>query len=198
MIDVAIARAETYAEPGALPEVEPADLGRDLARRDFTVNAIALDLADGALAEFPGARDDLRAGRLRVLHDRSFLDDPTRLWRLARYAARLGFEIEPRTRELAEAAVSGGALGTVSGTRIGNELRLALAEGAARASVRGRPRPRALARPGPRSDRARAGDPPGRRRPFAGGSCHRRPRAAARARPHGDRDPCRPRGARPA
>jgi tRNA nucleotidyltransferase (CCA-adding enzyme) len=131
MIDVAIARAEAYAEPGALPEVEPAGLEQDLARRDFTVNAIALDLADGTLREFPGAREDLRAGRLRVLHDRSFLDDPTRLWRLARYAARLGFTIEPRTRALADEAVEGGALGTVSGNRIGNELRLALAEGPA-------------------------------------------------------------------
>jgi tRNA nucleotidyltransferase (CCA-adding enzyme) len=131
MIDVAIARAETYAEPGALPEVEPAGIEQDLARRDFTVNAIALDLATGALREFPGAQEDLRAGRLRVLHDRSFLDDPTRLWRLARYAARLGFAIEPRTRDLADQAVQGGALGTVSGNRIGNELRLALAEGPA-------------------------------------------------------------------
>ena len=131
LIDVAIARSETYAEPGALPEVEPAELEQDLARRDFTVNAIALDLSDGTLREFPGARQDLRDGRLRVLHDRSFLDDPTRLWRLARYAARLSFAIEPHTRALAEAAVQGGALDTVSGNRLGNELRLALAEGPA-------------------------------------------------------------------
>jgi tRNA nucleotidyltransferase (CCA-adding enzyme) len=131
MIDVAIARSETYAAPGALPEVEPGGLEEDLARRDFTVNAIALDLGDGTLREFPGAQDDLRAGRLRVLHDRSFLDDPTRLWRLARYAARLGFGIEPHTRALAEAAVESGAPATVSGNRIGNELRLALAEGPA-------------------------------------------------------------------
>ena len=82
----------------------------------------------GELREAPGAQDDLRAGLLRVLHDRSFLDDPTRLWRLARYRARLGFEVEPSTRELAREAVAAGALATVSGTRIGNELRLALAE----------------------------------------------------------------------
>ena len=63
-----------------------------------------------------------------MLHDRSFLDDPTRLWRLARYRARLGFEVEARTRELAREAVAAGALATVSSTRIGNELRLALAE----------------------------------------------------------------------
>jgi len=127
-IDVAMTRAERYPSPGALPELRPAGLAEDLGRRDFTVNAIALGLADGRLREVPCAQDDLRAGLLRVLHDRSFLDDPTRLWRLARYRARLGFEIEPHTGELARAAVDSGALATVSGTRIGNELRLALAE----------------------------------------------------------------------
>ncbi len=127
-IDVAMTRAEGYPAPGALPVVRPAGLDEDLLRRDFTVNAIALGLADGVLREAPGAESDLRAGLLRVLHDRSFLDDPTRLWRLARYRARLSFEIEPDTRALADAAVDGGALATVSPTRIGNELRLALAE----------------------------------------------------------------------
>jgi len=127
-VDVAMTRAERYPRPGALPEVRPAGLAEDLERRDFTVNAIALGLADGVLREAPGALADLRAGLLRVLHDASFRDDPTRLWRLARYRARLGFAVEPHTRELARVAVEGGALATVSGTRIGNELRLALAE----------------------------------------------------------------------
>jgi tRNA nucleotidyltransferase (CCA-adding enzyme) len=71
----------------------------------------------------PGALDDLAARRLRVLHDASFADDPTRLLRMVRYAARLGFTVEPGTRALAEAAVSGDALATVSGARIGSELR---------------------------------------------------------------------------
>jgi tRNA nucleotidyltransferase (CCA-adding enzyme) len=127
-IDVAMTRAERYAAPGALPDVRPAGLREDLLRRDFTVNAIALGLGDGVLREVPGARDDLRDGLLRVLHDRSFLDDPTRLWRLARYRARLAFAIEPHTEALARAAVGAGALDTVSPARIGNELRLALAE----------------------------------------------------------------------
>jgi tRNA nucleotidyltransferase (CCA-adding enzyme) len=127
-IDVAMTRAERYAAPGALPDVRPAGLREDLLRRDFTVNAIALGLGDGVLREVPGARDDLRDGLLRVLHDRSFLDDPTRLWRLARYRARLAFAIEPHTEALARAAVGAGALHTVSPARIGNELRLALAE----------------------------------------------------------------------
>jgi tRNA nucleotidyltransferase (CCA-adding enzyme) len=123
--DLAGARRERYPQPGALPEVElGATLEEDLARRDFTVNAIALHLADGALTFHPGAREDLEARRLRVLHDRSFRDDPTRLLRLARYAARLGFEVEPHTDQLAAAAIAAGALGTVTGSRLGAELRL--------------------------------------------------------------------------
>lgn len=123
--DLARARRETYARPGALPEVEPAALADDLRRRDFTVNAIALGLSvNGRLEAVPGALEDLEARRLRVLHDRSFLDDPTRLLRLARYAGRLSFEVDPNTLELAGAAVAGGALQTVSGARLGAELRL--------------------------------------------------------------------------
>jgi tRNA nucleotidyltransferase (CCA-adding enzyme) len=123
--DVVTARTESYAHPGALPDVRPgASIEDDLARRDFTVNAIALKLADGALTEFPGARADLGAGVLRVLHERSFEDDPTRLLRLARYAARLGFEPDPDTDALAARARAD----TVSGARLGSELRLLLRE----------------------------------------------------------------------
>jgi tRNA nucleotidyltransferase (CCA-adding enzyme) len=130
-VDVATARRERYASPGALPEVERAPLVEDLGRRDFTVNALALALGGerpGELQGAPHALEDLRAGRLRVLHERSFLDDPTRLWRLARYSARLGFAVEEGTARLAAAAVAHGAPGTVSGARVGAELRLALAE----------------------------------------------------------------------
>lgn len=126
--DLAAARGETYARPGALPDVFPAPIEDDLQRRDVTVNALALDLASGVVRTVEHALDDLDAGRLRVLHDASFVDDPTRLWRVARYAARLGFELEEHTASLAAQAVAGGALATVSGTRIGNELRLALDE----------------------------------------------------------------------
>lgn len=126
--DLAAARAESYARPGALPDVRPASIVEDLRRRDVTINALALDLATGALLMDEHARDDLDAGLLRVLHDESCRDDPTRLWRLARYAARLGFDIEEHTAGLAAEAVAGGALHTVSGARIGNELRLALRE----------------------------------------------------------------------
>jgi tRNA nucleotidyltransferase (CCA-adding enzyme) len=125
--DIARARRESYARPGALPDVAPATLAEDLRRRDFTVNAIAIALGGGAPGELravPGALQDLDARELRVLHDRSLIDDPTRLMRLARYASRLGFAIESQTRALATQAIAGGALGTVSGSRLGAELRL--------------------------------------------------------------------------
>lgn len=123
-VDVVRARAESYTAPGALPEVRPATLAEDLARRDVTVNAIAMRVADAGLEHVGGALADLADGLLRVLHDRSFEDDPTRIWRVARYAARLGFDVEPGTRALAAAADPA----TVSGPRLGAELRLALAE----------------------------------------------------------------------
>ena len=127
--DLAGARRERYERPGALPDVElGASLAEDLERRDFTVNAIALHLADGELTFYPDAREDLEARVLRVLHDRSFIDDPTRLLRLARYSARLGFEPEPETDRLAATAIAGGALDTVTGSRLGAELRLLLRE----------------------------------------------------------------------
>jgi tRNA nucleotidyltransferase (CCA-adding enzyme) len=128
-VNVAAARRERYERPGALPEVElGAPIREDLARRDFSVNAMAVRLADGALETHPCALEDLEARRLRALHERSFLDDPTRLLRLVRYGARLRFQIEEDTREWAFAAVAAGALDTVSPPRLGAELRLLLGE----------------------------------------------------------------------
>lgn len=130
-VDLARTRREAYARPGALPDVEPASLEEDLIRRDFTVNAMALQLngpGAGELIAVPDARVDLDQRRLRVLHRRSFMDDPTRLLRLARYRGRLGFAVEDGTRELVRRAVNGGALDTISGARIGHELRLTSAE----------------------------------------------------------------------
>ena len=125
--DLARTRSERYPRPGALPEVGAAPIDADLTRRDFTVNALALGLTGsraGQLLAANAALDDLEKRQLAVLHDGSFLDDPTRLLRLARYAARLGFAAAPHTRTLAAEAIDGGALDTISGTRIGNELRL--------------------------------------------------------------------------
>ncbi|HWM64833.1 MAG TPA: hypothetical protein VNP96_12695 [Solirubrobacterales bacterium] len=102
-VDIATARAETYPQPGALPEVEPtAGIAADLARRDFTINAMAIPLLrrDPELIDPHRGREDLEAGLLRVLHSGSFDDDPTRAVRAARYAARFGFELEPETKGL--------------------------------------------------------------------------------------------------
>ncbi len=125
--DLARARRERYDHPGALPDVEPAPLVEDLNRRDFTVNAIAIALGGpeaGSLTAAPRALEDLDERMLRILHEKSFIDDPTRLLRLARYRSRLRFAVEPRTAELAREAVESRALETVSGARVGAELRL--------------------------------------------------------------------------
>ena len=105
-IDIATARTETYPEPGSLPVVAPAaDVEADLARRDFTINAIAIPLdGEPRLIDPHGGEADLERGLLRVLHPRSFEDDPTRAIRAARYAARFGFGLEPKTEELLRAA----------------------------------------------------------------------------------------------
>jgi len=117
--DIASARSETYPHPGALPEVRTGGLAEDLARRDFTVNAMAVPLDGGALVDPHGGAHDLADRVLRVLHDRSFADDPTRALRAARYASRLGFEVEEATLEQLRAA----DLGTVSEQRVEAELR---------------------------------------------------------------------------
>ncbi|HEX5853595.1 MAG TPA: hypothetical protein VFY36_10935 [Solirubrobacteraceae bacterium] len=130
-VDIATRRAESYPAPGALPDVREGSVEEDLKRRDFTVNAIAVPLGgahEGELLCAPGALEDLAAASLRALHDRSFLEDPTRLLRLARYSARLDFEPEPHTAALAAQALGAGALATVSPARVGAELRLALGE----------------------------------------------------------------------
>ena len=96
-VDLAMARAETYARPGALPRVRPASIREDLARRDFTINALALAMCGperGRLLDPFGGWEDLRRGLVRVLHQRSFIDDATRILRAVRYAARLGFRLE--------------------------------------------------------------------------------------------------------
>jgi tRNA nucleotidyltransferase (CCA-adding enzyme) len=129
--DLARSRSETYPRPGALPQLRPAPIEQDLLRRDFTVNAIALAISGdraGELLSAPRALDDLDARRLRVLHRRSFSDDPTRLLRMVRYASRLGFTVDPSTYALVSDAVSSAALRTVTAPRVGAELRLLAAE----------------------------------------------------------------------
>lgn len=119
-IDIASARRESYPRPGALPVVEPADgIEADLGRRDFTINAMAVPLGGEArLIDPHRGRTDLEQGLLRVLHERSFEDDPTRAIRAARYASRFGFELESKTEGLLRAA----NLTTVSADRRQAEL----------------------------------------------------------------------------
>jgi tRNA nucleotidyltransferase (CCA-adding enzyme) len=131
-VDIAAARRESYVRPGALPTVEVgAPIRTDLARRDFTVNAMAIALAEPReLIDPYDGQVDLGAGELRAIHAGSFVDDPTRAIRAARYAARFGFGIEAGTRELLHDA----DLGTVTPERRAAELRkLAEEESATRA-----------------------------------------------------------------
>lgn len=130
-IDLARTRREVYPEPGALPRVSPADIGSDLARRDFTINALAMELSPerfGRLIDPWGGYGDLKMGVVRIIHPKSFEDDPTRIFRGVRFAARFGFRFDPETERRLAAGVGQGYLGRISGRRVLNELRLILAE----------------------------------------------------------------------
>lgn len=122
-LDLISARAEQYAQPGALPEVKLAGMREDTQRRDFSINTLAVRLDGpryGELVDFWDGVGDLRAGRLRVLHDRSFIDDPTRVLRILRFAGRFHFQIETHTSDLLQDGLP--YLDAVSGERIRNEL----------------------------------------------------------------------------
>lgn len=130
-LDMVTAREETYAHPGALPDIKPAGIREDLFRRDFTVNAMAVSISPenfGDLKDDFNGQADLKGRVLRVLHDKSFVDDPTRIIRAARYATRFGFSIEPHTRELLRQAVAGDCLSTLTAPRYWNEFRRILDE----------------------------------------------------------------------
>jgi len=128
-IDVATARAETYTKPGALPEVKPSSIDNDLFRRDFTINAMAIHLNParyGELLDHHGSRDDLKHKLIRVLHEKSFTDDATRIWRGLRYEQRLDSHLESTTLQLLKRDIP--MLDTVSGDRIRYELECILKE----------------------------------------------------------------------
>lgn len=128
-VDIATARTETYPHPGALPVVEPAvTIEEDLGRRDFSVNAMAVSLEDPHLIDPHGGREDLEQALLRVLHSRSFVDDPTRAVRAARYASRFRFALDPETERLLRKT----DLTTVSADRRRAELERLAAEETAR------------------------------------------------------------------
>jgi tRNA nucleotidyltransferase (CCA-adding enzyme) len=138
-VDVATARTEFYDYPGALPTVEQASIRQDLYRRDFTINAMAVSLkgADfGRLVDYFGGSRDLAEGIVRVLHNLSFIDDPTRIFRAVRYETRYGFKMDAHTLGLARACVEMDLVGELSSARVRDELQSLLSEERVGDSVR--------------------------------------------------------------
>ncbi|MGA2316756.1 MAG: CBS domain-containing protein [Thermodesulfobacteriota bacterium] len=132
-IDVATARLEVYDSPAALPTVESASIKMDLYRRDFTINTLAIQLnpkAFGELIDFFGGVKDIKEKVIRVLHNLSFVEDPTRVFRAIRFEQRFGFQIGKHTQNLMKNAVKVGFLERLSGGRVLSELILILQEGA--------------------------------------------------------------------
>ncbi len=130
-VDVATARTEVYERPAALPTVTPGSIRDDMQRRDFTINALAASLmpADfGRLLDFFHGVRDLRERHIRVLHENSFIDDPTRIFRAVRFETRLGFRMVRSTEELLVEALSRSILSELEDYRIATELRLILEE----------------------------------------------------------------------
>lgn len=130
-VDLVTARRESYRRPGALPDVEPAGLLEDLRRRDFSVNCLAVALQPGRfgrLVDPLGGSEDLNRRVIRVLHDGSFVDDPTRIFRALRFSSRLGFDIEPGTGRLIDLARRRGAIATLSAARLRREVAALLDE----------------------------------------------------------------------
>ncbi|MBF8266768.1 MAG: tRNA nucleotidyltransferase [Dehalococcoidia bacterium] len=128
-LDLTTARRERYPRPGALPQIAPGTMEEDLARRDFSINAMAFPLhqsAPGQVLDFHGGEDDLRRGLIRVLHERSFVDDATRILRAVRYEQRLGFHLEESTEALLRRDLP--MLSTISGDRLRKELQACLRE----------------------------------------------------------------------
>lgn len=129
-VDIATARSERYERPGALPRVMPATIGQDLARRDFTINALAVELGGGGfgLLDPFGGREDLARRHLKVLHPLSFVEDPTRIFRAARYGARLGFSLEAWTARAQALALRLEPYAALSGQRLAAEIELILGD----------------------------------------------------------------------
>ena len=128
-IDVVTARSEAYDRPGALPSVRPGTIRDDLIRRDFSINAMAAELSPGSFGQLLDPHrgmSDIERGLVRVLHDKSFIDDATRMLRALRYEQRLGFKLEAGTQRLLSRDLS--MLDTISGDRLKHELELILIE----------------------------------------------------------------------
>jgi tRNA nucleotidyltransferase (CCA-adding enzyme) len=131
-VDVVTARTEFYDAPAALPTIEHATIREDLFRRDFTINAMAVSLKGddlGRLVDPFGGRRDLESRTIRVLHNLSFIDDPTRIFRAIRYENRLGFRMDAHTERLARSTIEMGLVGDLSTSRLRDELEALLSEG---------------------------------------------------------------------
>ena len=130
-LDIATARTEDYAHPAALPHVEPSTIGNDAHRRDFTINTMAVSLNPprfGDLTDNCGGQRDLHDKIIRVLHDRSFIEDPTRVLRAIRFEQRLGFQLSHETAQLIQEAVTGNFIPRLSLSRLSDAIRLVLSE----------------------------------------------------------------------
>lgn len=130
-VDIATARSEYYPQPASLPVVTPGSLDDDVKRRDFTINTMAISLdahGFGKLIDLYHGKKDLAQGRVRILHDRSFIDDPTRVLRAIRFEQRMGFNIEPHTLQLLRAAAKLSMVESVQPHRIRDEIVLMLKE----------------------------------------------------------------------
>ena len=128
-VDLATARSETYAKPGALPTVKLSSISNDLFRRDFTINAMAIYVNStryGELLDPHGGKDDLKHKLIRVLHEKSFTDDATRIWRGLRYEQRLNFQLERTTLQLLKRDIP--RLDTISADRMRYEVECILRE----------------------------------------------------------------------
>jgi tRNA nucleotidyltransferase (CCA-adding enzyme) len=137
-VDVVTARTEFYDAPASLPSVEHATIREDLFRRDFTINAMAVSLKGddfGRLVDPFNGRRDLEAKTIRVLHNLSFIDDPTRIFRAIRYESRYGFRMDEHTQRLARGTIEMGLVGDLSSARLRDELVALLEEGDAGASI---------------------------------------------------------------
>lgn len=129
-IDLATTREEIYKFPGALPEVSTSTLEKDLVRRDFSINALAVSLLPddfGRIIDLFNGLEDLKNKKIKILHDKSFIDDPTRMIRAIRFSVRLGFHIEEKTNNLLNEAIKSGKfdnlIKTLRGDRIKIEIR---------------------------------------------------------------------------
>jgi tRNA nucleotidyltransferase (CCA-adding enzyme) len=137
-VDVVTARTEFYDAPATLPSVEHATIREDLFRRDFTINAMAVSLKGedfGRLVDPFEGRRDLEARTIRVLHNLSFIDDPTRIFRAIRYESRYGFRMDEHTQRLARGTIEMGLVGDLSSARLRDELIALLEEGDAGKSI---------------------------------------------------------------